>query len=195
MTNIGRFSDNFDRADGVLSSGWTYLTADTFSIISNQIRPTTNFTGPRGIRTGETYRPDQYVKLTIAAGVLGLSRLFLRYTDTFNNYYLTCEDGSGGWGIYKFSPGSFGVAVVTLPLPDYPSPGDTIEFQAVGSTLRVLKNGAQVGTDYTDSDLTTGAPGLSLFRSDAGIYHPLIDNWESGDIISGTPAGVLISHA
>lgn len=66
------------------------------------------------------------------------------------------------------------------------SDGDILRLEAQGSTLRVYRNGVQLGASITDSSVTTGEPGLAHIASFATGF---ADNWEGGDISVAGPGG------
>jgi hypothetical protein len=68
---------------------------------------------------------------------------------------------------------------------------ETIELEAEGTTLTVLKNGTALGGSFTttDSDLTSGFAGII----GAGGDNVTGDDWEGGDI-TGAVAGQTIYH-
>lgn len=60
--------------------------------------------------------------------------------------------------------------------------GDILRLEAQGSTLRVYRNGTQMGADITDSSISVGAAGVAHGASFATGFG---DNWEGGDIAAG----------
>ncbi len=72
------------------------------------------------------------------------------------------------------------------------SVGDTIELEVEGTSLRVFRNGTQLSAlDNTDSDLSTGKPGLITSGDATDVIG---DNWLGGNITGGAadPEGRLI---
>lgn len=65
---------------------------------------------------------------------------------------------------------------------------DRIELEVEGTTLRVCKNGTPLGGSFTatDSDITTGKPGLSVTNQ---MY---LDDWEGGSLGGGGSSAVPI---
>lgn len=62
--------------------------------------------------------------------------------------------------------------------------GDRIEIECEGTTIRGLKNGTEV-VSVTDSDITTGRPGVRTTSGKTG------DNWQGGDLSASTPDPAL----
>jgi len=60
--------------------------------------------------------------------------------------------------------------------------GDILKLEAQGSTIRVYRNGTQLGASFTDSTIAVGQPELAHGASFATGF---IDNWEGGDIAVG----------
>lgn len=54
---------------------------------------------------------------------------------------------------------------------------DTVKLEASGTTLRMYRNDVQFGSDVTDSDVSSGAPGVVGYGTGNASY---ADNWEGG---------------
>lgn len=69
--------------------------------------------------------------------------------------------------------------------------GDTVEGEVEGTTLRAYRNGVQVGTDITDSALTTGKPGVcGVLGFGPGLFG---DDWVGGNLTAsaaGQPTSI-----
>jgi len=57
---------------------------------------------------------------------------------------------------------------------------DVFRLEIIGTTLRMFKNGVQVGTDQTDSDLSAGNPGVGGIGWDSYTAN---DNFEGGNLL------------
>ena len=62
------------------------------------------------------------------------------------------------------------------------SDGDVLRLEATGSTLKIYRNGSQLGADVTDSALAIGGAGVAHVASFATGFG---DNWGGGDLVAG----------
>lgn len=62
------------------------------------------------------------------------------------------------------------------------SDGDILRLEVQGTTLKVFRNGTQLGANITDSSVSVGAAGLAHLASFATGF---ADNWAGGDISAG----------
>ena len=177
----GTASDDFNRANGPLGSGWTDMTDGGLAVTSNAVAGAT--TGNTGdVRTGETYNSDQYSEVQVTATQLTGSQwigpmvrsqnggqngyLGLYWWNGGNPVLMVFKRVSGGWTqLGSYSSGA-------LPA------GTTLEMTASGSTITFLENGVARIT-ATDSSLTDGAPGIMSYGTGR------VDNWSGGSMVSG----------
>ena len=177
-------SDNFNRADGGLGSGWTAVSDGGMSISSQAVAGVGGAT-TGDIRTAETYGSDQFSQVEVTSTQLSGAQWVgpaVRMQNGGQNAYL---------GIYFWNSGSPALmlfvrkaggwqqlsAATTGPL----AAGTQLKLTAVGSTISFLVNGVQQ-MSVTDATLTGGAPGIMAHD------HSTADNW-AGGAASGTGGG------
>lgn len=191
--------DDFNRADvGTLAGNWTTGggTEGAMAIVGNAAT-TSNINADCGSNyTAITLPNDQYSKAKLyVTGVSGPGDwgpgLKVRgSTAARTQYRLSCNHAAtNNITLAKFIAEAYTVLTgwpVTLAWTD----GDTWELRVIGTTLRVFRNGVQVGSDVTDASITAGSPGItySSLASTASI-----DDWEGGAALpvtllnAGTP--------
>lgn len=184
------YSDNFNRANGAPGSNWTAINSGTWAIASNALTQTNSTGAYRGQRWngGAFAGNDLYARVT-ARGPSGVGFGVLVRCPT-SGTALTEIDGYGlmlfvGDQRYRieFLNGSdsanTGLGGTVLAATDY-----TIEIRAEGSTITALVGGSQVA-QWTDTTYTSG--GVMLLAYGGTIT---FDNFEAGDIASGTSISV-----
>lgn len=144
-----------------------------------------------------SFSNDQYCKITVS----GLAFLTSSYvhavlvrcgTGTYNTstdnrsfYYAAIyNDGSGTYTtvVGKVVSGTNTVLASTFQAW---VDGDTLEIEVEGTDLRVYRNGTEIATlASTDSDLSTGVPGLVLSGGGQGLT---MDDFEGGNITGASP--------
>lgn len=178
-TSAGSGSDNFNRADGPLGSGWTDM-SDGGLAISSQAVTGTSANGTTGdIRTGENYSSDQFSQVEVTSTQLTGTQWIgpaVRMQDGGQNGYLGIYDwnnGSPELMLFMRSAGSWtqlGNAYSTGPL----AAGTQLKLMVVGSTLSFLENGVEKIAAYDDGSWTGGAPGIMAYGTATA------DNWSGG---------------
>lgn len=173
-------SDNFTRANsGDLGPDWAYQTGAQFGIVSNSAAPQNGFNPTVAYFIG-TFSDDQYSQGVIS-GFGGATEigLVVRASDSANTCYAFITNGTNAI-IRKIIAGSEStIESITGTF----TPGDEIRISAVGTTITVYQNDVEVGS-ATDSDITSGNPGLFGYGNDGRI-----NTWE-GNGISPPPGGV-----
>lgn len=170
------FTDDFNRANGAIGANYTQLGPDTISIVSNAVP--LNF-GSNNVApvTAITWPADQYIQAAVSSlsGTGGEGGgVLLRCTDV-NNFYWACINADFNIDIRRVV-GGLGASVATKAAGAW-SDGDILKAQMVGNTIKVFRNGTQVGTDYVDgSPLTSGSAGIAYGSGASNI----IDNLEGG---------------
>ena len=90
------------------------------------------------------------------------------------------------FNVYKVTDGgSIGQTQLGSSIAVTPVNGDLIELRATGTTtttLKVFRNGSQIGPDFTDSSsaLQNGQPGGWFFANAPAL--PQMTDWEGGDL-------------
>lgn len=189
-------SDDFTRADGGLGANWTALTS-TFTIASNKCEPSNSFEDAMAMWGADSFSDDQFAEATVA-GLDGTGAgtgigLLLR-ADISNTFYriFTNAGSTDNVTIDWFDNGSFGSVLATRSSQF--TDGDVLRAEAEGTTLRVYKNGVQLGADITDSSITTNG-GVGLSYSSALQPGATLDGWSGGDLSAGTDATVTATQA
>ena len=172
-------SDNFNRADGPLGSGWTDM-SDGGLAISSQAVTGTSANGTTGdIRTAENYSSDQFSQVEVTSTQLTGTQWIgpaVRMQGGGQNGYLgiyNWNNGSPELMLFMRSAGSWtqlGNAYSSGPL----AAGTQLKLMVVGSTLSFLENGVEKIAAYDDGSWTGGAPGIMA----AGTA--TADNWSGG---------------
>lgn len=185
-------TDTFTRANETpLASPWTQLSAisgSTLNLSSNTVVPAAVGSNTHYYYSSGTFPNDQYSQATIAATGGGASQssgpgVMVRASGTNNGYIVNFNKAaSNNVSLIKYVAGT--PTIVWIRTQAWTN-GDTVRFEVVGTTLRVFRQGVQIGADATDSSLTSGRPGLTYF-SEAGMSAISIDNWEGGDFATGT---------
>jgi len=186
-------TDDFDRANGAVGSNWGYIRdtawqSDPPDIVSNKVTGRAlgaNYQVIRWVGAG-SFNDDQYAVLEI--GGLGWQGADYRQgvvvrcsadTNTNADYYAYwVQDDDSTNRTTKLVKVVNGTATELDSAAVAWTNGDTIELEVEGTTLRGYRNGTLILTD-TDSDLSTGVPGLMI----SGVSsYPTADNWVGGDI-------------
>lgn len=180
------YSDDFNRSDSGANAGWGanwqhYTSGGTtntgWEILSNQGRVNASFTQRAALWNGGAVGNDQFSKAAVAAlSGDGAAYVCVRATDDNNCY-------RGGWltsGTARLSKVVAGVSTTLGSVSLTFSAGDTIEVRASGSSISLYVNDVlQVGP-ITDTDLTSGKPGIQTLNT-----HDF-DNWTGGDLGGGS---------
>ncbi len=177
-------SDNLIRNDHTLGSSWTATVA---CAITDWVL---SFTAPSGASpdcTGAdfnvsyytgTFANNQYSQVVIVKGTNGYEGVVVRASSGNNGYGVTLDGGSG-CTIYKWVSGtrtSIGSCTVTW------TDGHTLYLESVGTTLTVKDNGSTIGTATSQTDLSSGSPGITGYQDSPGK----LTFWEGGDIGGAT---------
>ena len=192
-------SDIFDRAnENPLAHGvWTTCSSEVaFQIVSNVATPTsTASTDDGSFYSGIAWPADQFsrAKLTVnstAGAGAGVGLKVRQASGALTCYRLIVDHAAlNNVTIERF------VAGVATTVTGYPrtqawTDGDTWELDVVGTTLRVCRNGVQVGADATDTNIATGSPGIGLSTT---VTSASINDWEGGDFINLKKSGLPLS--
>lgn len=172
-------SDNFQRANGALGANWTdwfWVGSVGCVIASDRAAGSSEANTTSGdFWSAGSFGGDQYSRVTVAAvpaagewvGVTarqsgeGVGYLGIWFEGT---YYLFNENGTPSPPLLTSASGSLSAA-------------DTIMVKAVGTTVSLYRNGAQVLT-ATDSTYASGAPGIAFFGASGAV-----SGWDGGDVL------------
>ena len=170
-------SDDFNRADGGLGSGWTAVSDGGMSISSQAVAGSAGAT-TGDIRTAETYGSDQYSQVEVTSTQLtggqwvGPAVRCNQRAERLRRHLLL-EFRQPGADAIREERGRLDAArrgYVTGPL----AAGTQLRLTAVGSTISFLANGVQQ-MSVTDSTLHRRRAGHH------GLRHPTADNWSGGE--------------
>jgi hypothetical protein len=181
VTNVtvtcgGIGSDNFNRANGSLGSGWTDMTDGPLAVSSQAVAGTKSAISG-DIRTGENYPNDQYSQVTVTSAALTGTQWIgpvVRAQNGGQNLYAGLYEWNGGSPLLVLSKRISGT---WTQLGSYSSgafsTGTQLTLTAIGNTLALADNGTPLVT-ASDNSLTSGAPGI--------IANGLAtaDNWVGG---------------
>jgi hypothetical protein len=180
-------TDDFNRTDGGLGANWTTPTGASGPVIESNVivSHTASFGWVGAYRSDATFSNDNFSELEIVR--FGSNSAFAGPTvrvspDAQTFYYLEINSAGGAY---------FGKQVngsednnQTIPNDTF-TVGSVARIEVTGSDVSIYKNGAQVGTTWTDgSPITTGAPGVVFYTNDGsgGSTNIAFDNWQGGDL-------------
>lgn len=183
--------DNFDTADADLA-GANWGVRDPagglgWDIVSNKIQPHTYAGDRANVYTSGTFANNQYAQ-AVVAGVTGTGGpgvgVAVRMTPTNltlnanTTYYAACVNAAASNNVTVFRVVADAFTQITQRTQAF-SDGDMLRLEASGTTLRVFRNGVQLGADITDANIASGSPGVAY---NSTITAGTLDDWEGGDI-------------
>jgi hypothetical protein len=182
-------TDAFTRANNAdLGTAWDVSTGQgAFAISGNTA--ISNFVGDAGESYNAiTWPDDQYVQAAVTVtggttpgGGAGLGVQARAATGAWTAYRLVVSTAvTNNIELAKFV--AAGYTLLGQRTQAWTA-GDTLRLEAQGTTLRVLRNGVQLGATFTDSGIASGRGGIVLSFGDSVAGS--LDNFEGGDF--GTP--------
>jgi hypothetical protein len=158
-------TDSFLRPDAPnLGANWTN-TQNGMKIVSDSARVVTdvvyNFARYTGVSWNATHTSQA------EGSVSGDMEITVRHQASGDLYMAMINVFSGVTRLYKYISSSF-TQIVDFGVT--PSGSSTYRIEVSGSTLKLFKDGVQVGTDQSDSDLSGGGPGIGGATA--------VDNWD-----------------
>lgn len=193
-------SDNFQRANEspLIHPPWS---TDTFGqgglqIISHLAQGTATFTDCTEIYTGVSLPNDQYASATLGAGIVGNANLVLGVRMTDNGSvslggmpgYFTRIAGTGNWTLQDGSGGHVLASGAGLIV----NSADVFVLAAIGTTLYLIQNGAQV-TSVVNTLWSTGSAML-VCATGASASAVQVSNFACGKA-STSPGGTGIGFS
>ena len=188
-------TDNFNRANETpLASPWGSNTVDPeFKLVSNAAQPDNVFQDCSSRHTTAGLSADQYaqakVSMTTGGDAGAGPGVTVRAASNAKTYYrLACQKTSPAVELSRFNAGTYTfLATRTVTWSD----GDTfrVEVSGTGSTvtLKIFRNGSQLGADISDSDgnriTAAGSPGIAF--SSGSVVTASVDDFEAGDLERG----------
>ena len=160
-------SDNFNRTNANPAGGnWTPATTNVIQILSNRLVGVSGFgfsywnaDTPLGAQWASCKMPNS------AARSGGPAVRIQVGTGTREGYRYNVNDGT----LSKYVGGT---GTVLQTITDTPSTTAVYKLEAIGSTIKVYKDGVQIGTDVTDTAWSSGSVGVWHSASSAEI-----DDW------------------
>jgi hypothetical protein len=213
-TRIFQNSDNFVRGDlSTLGANWDQ-TLNALNGSRTGIKSNGTFGGAGGMSEGAcarwvgtgTFTNDQYAQAEIVAvggSIVGLGVIVRAASTTdlnrkFYAYQTTSGDLYGAVTTRLVKVIGNGTTVTTTVLASSIiawATNDMLEIEVIGTTIRGMKNGI-VQVSVTDTDLSTGTPGLWTYQNDITSVGAF-DYWQGGKLIATSdlpmtpgPAGV-----
>lgn len=178
-------SDDFTRANENPLGNGAWTTSTTFvamQLVSNVATPTNPTSDNGSYYSGLAWPANQFsrARLTVngtAGGDSGVC-LFVRHAAGANTLYRLDADhaASNNVTLAKFVAGVYSV-VTGWPRTLAWTDDDLWELWAIGTTLRVFRNGAQLGADSTDASIASGSPGVGV---SGAVTSASIRAWEGG---------------
>src|SRR4029079_14016511 len=194
-------TDDFNRANGSLGSGWVAVSDGALSISSQAVVGTSATAG--ATRIAETYTSDQSSQIQLTSTQLSGGQWVgptVRSQNGGQNTYLGIyfwNNGSQQLRLYKRNAGTWiqlGNSYNSAPL----AAGTTLQLSAVGSTISFLQDGVSRIT-ATDTSVTGGAPGIMTYgqaKADnwagAGATGSSSPTYSVGGTISGLSGTVVL---
>lgn len=161
------YNDNFNRADGPLSSPWQAVVNGGLTIVSNEVKSTGGGGNRISALTGETFNNDQTATVTISTlNSYDFAGVAVRMDATGNGYIALGEFGDGRLTLYRLDAG---VATQLKFESTTFIATDTIGLSVTGDSLQLQKNGVAVGTSFTDATFSSGVPGLVYSLQDSNL--------------------------
>jgi hypothetical protein len=171
-------TDDFNRANAAtLGANWTDQNAG-MSVSSNKAVPTGGAFS-QAYWNADIFDDDQYSQAVLgeigfASSAQYVGALVRASGAASNNDYMLYADFSdvylGKWVAAAFS--------LITTFSGQSTVGATYRLEVEGTTLRGYKNGVQLGTDQTDSALSSGSAGVMGFNSGTAR----MDDWEGGNL-------------
>lgn len=171
-------TDDFNRADGDLGSNWTSPSTMPV-IVSNSVSASSALTAYDAHWSAASFDGDQWVQADVTVNDLGtLTRGRLTLCDEV--YEIEWE---GNASTVELSKSGAVQASTSLAFGT-----STLRMEKVGGRITVYAGGVEILSWTDSSPVTTGSPGLGLYRAGASSS-VTIDNFSAGDWTD--PAGTL----
>ena len=168
------YTDNFNRANGDLTSPWAAVVSTGCTIDTNAVKRATGSGYGISALTGETFTDDQDAKVTLSAvNTADYAGVGVRFDGSGNGYLMICHFLDGRVYLWRFdagTPTSLGYISST------PVATDTIKLGVVGSTFTYYLNDVSQGT-WSDSTYTSGAPAIGF--NPGGSNSTTVDDFEA----------------
>ena len=187
-------TDNFNRADASdLGSNWTATLADSAGITSNRAGPPPNTNDLFGdFWSADSFAADQYAQCKIRSSNSSFPGCpaggpSVRVSGA-TNHTGPVGNGSGYFMYYavfvtQLTKVVSGTETLVGTRVAGASDGDLDYIECrdnvTPGTLKLFRNGSQLGADFTDTAITSGSPGVIVEGSGGQA-----DDWEGGDFVA-----------
>jgi hypothetical protein len=184
-------AEDFAGGAGALAGSWT------------QARPTDGTVDKDGAGKGkasvvnvdplawwnaDTFSADQFAQAVVST-VLGSGQQTCSPCTRCSGSTNATSSGyvfQAGDALYKLVNGTF-TFMTADPVATW-NDGDIARLEVTGAggamALKMIRNGAQVGTTQNDTALTSGAPGAHLFAGSVQPNTNRIDNWQGDNVLT-----------
>jgi hypothetical protein len=171
-------TDNFDRANSpTLGVTWTDMqAARTLSIASNQATETAA-ANTEAFWGADVFANNHYSQLRFVSGTFCGPMARALGLDATGVGYIFGSDGN----VYRKA----GTVYTEIGFTESYTFGDIGRIEPVDTTIKVLKNGVQVGEDITDGTYSGGSAGISASNAQ-------VDDWEGGNL-GGQPGTSVLN--
>src|SRR5689334_8541208 len=177
-------SDNFNRADGNLSSPWTVWSGMTIpAITSNAIGNTSGSDGDIGAYYSTSTAVYSEVKISATGGKDGGPALAV--VGATSGYFVTAYSGTDIL-LFRIDSGTF-TELAKILSATYAT-NDVISIERSGANLIVKQNTTTIIT-HSDSTYTSVVPGVYLFDQTLRL-----DDWTDGVVGGGGSSIAAISN-
>jgi hypothetical protein len=173
--------DSFDRSDApTLGANWANQTSASIGVSASQAVAAGGAAFHCAYWNGGAVNPDQFAQVVVRSVSANNRYVFATVrssgtTDAARSHYYVGTDGTAGAGHLELNRVINGTITGIASFNATFAAGDVLRLEAQGTRLRVFRNGIQLGTDYTDSSLPSGQPGMCLFGTGAAA-----DDWAAG---------------
>lgn len=175
MTTV---SDDFNRSNEVLGSpNWTAFSGrSSFRVISNQCGMGWGDGACGSYWSADTFGDDTFAEATVKKLPSGSTNVGVCVRHTSSQAYIARWTTT----YLRLVKWTGGVATTLGSDASAPSVNDVIRIEASGSSISVYQNGSLVIGPITDTELTSGPPGV--FGTDGGDGAAQLDDWSGGDL-------------
>lgn len=179
------YADDFNRANGVLSSPWAFDTTGTFSVSGNQVICSGTFVARQGARYESDLASDDHFSQINAVATSGndWTGPCARYSSSARTHY-NVQPRSSTYNdcyVYKCVSGTFTSLQGNGWTAAFPS---MHKIAADGSTIQATVNGTAMSA-FTDTAIASNTRGGFCARAQFGSTS---DDWSCGDLVSFIPA-------
>lgn len=180
-------TETFNFTENPLSTNWDTAQNAGLKSTASGANASTSTGFPVSIwKTSDyTFNADQSSEVTITgAGAFDYAGCVVRYAATGGGVGYMAYYSSDESRLYvKYYTGGAASSTIRLTTGFTMANGDTLKLEVTGTTLKVYKNGTQVGADITDSNVSSGQPGVAYQNGNSNVT--LITAWTGTDASGG----------